>query len=62
MNVLAYLLSTPLSALPEADSRHSATRILFGIRTTERGDEEHLQSFSEILLGLETGAWAGPRL
>ncbi len=55
MNVLAYLLSAPLSAVPEVDSYHRRIRILFGSRTTDEGDEEHLQRFSEILLGLQKG-------
>jgi hypothetical protein len=58
MNVLAYLLSAPLSSLPEVSSHSRTARILFGNRTIEEGDEEHLQRFSGILLGLGKGAWA----
>jgi len=52
-SVLAYLLSVPFSALPEVGSHHRTSRILFGGRTTDEGDEEHLQRFSRILLNLE---------
>jgi hypothetical protein len=61
MNVLAYLLSAPLSALQEVGSHHGTTCILFGSRTADEGDEEHLQRFSEILLNLRKGGWVlGP--
>jgi hypothetical protein len=60
MNVLAHLLSAPLSKLSEASTHDSATRIPFGSRTTEQGDEERLQLFSGIF-DLEKGTWAwGP--
>ena len=58
MDVLAYLLSAPLSALPEVGSHHRKTRIFLGSRTTDEGDEEHLQRFSKILLDLQKGRWA----
>ncbi|KAF2810984.1 uncharacterized protein BDZ99DRAFT_475845 [Mytilinidion resinicola] len=56
MNILAYLLSAHLSALPEVSSHHRTARILFGSRTTEEGDEEYLQRFSDILLNREKDA------
>lgn len=54
MEVLAYLLADPQSVLPDS-SPHASTRILFGSRKTNQGDEEQLQLFSEILLGLAQG-------
>jgi hypothetical protein len=54
MNVLAYLLSPPQSALPGVGSHNKITRILFGGRKTNEGDEQ-LERFSGILIELEKG-------
>ena len=55
MIVPVYLLLAALSALSEVASHHRTTRILFGYRTTDEGDDENLQRFSKIFLGTEKG-------
>ncbi|ORY05069.1 hypothetical protein BCR34DRAFT_572300 [Clohesyomyces aquaticus] len=53
MIVLAHLISAPLSRSQEVCARDRPNRILFGMRMTQEGDEEHLRRFSDILIGLE---------
>ena len=60
MEVLAYLLADPLSVLADTGP-NPAPHILFGSRKTNQRDEELLQLFSDILLGLEQGkTFSGP--
>lgn len=54
MEVLAYILADPLPVFTDPGF-DAATRILFGSRKTNQGDEELLQLFSDILFGLNQG-------
>lgn len=54
---LAYLFSLRLSQLLEVNYDKRPTRMILGGRQTEQSDQEHLQRFSGILLGLPMGGW-----
>lgn len=58
MFVLAQLIPSPLCTSPEVGSHPQTSRVRFGDRKTEEGDEQTLQRFSDILLGLKKGEWA----